>query len=77
MGTPSSASIIKYVDLVLKSLEIIFRKNGYVAEGLAGRNGHRRKLVYEEKSVSWGGARTKGEGRECKITKICFCTIIC
>ena len=64
MGTPSSARIIQDVDLTLKALEIIYRKNGAAVEGLADRNGHRRKVVVEGKSVSWGGARTKGKGRE-------------
>ena len=52
MGTPSSASIIQYFDLALKALEIIYRANGAAGEGLAGRNGHRRKLVDEGESVS-------------------------
>ena len=37
--------------------------------GLIDRNGHRLKVVGEGKSVSWGGARTKGKGRECERTK--------
>ena len=48
---------------------IVFRVNGAAVEGLADRNGHRRKEVGEGKSVSWVGAPTKGEGRECKLTK--------
>ena len=36
------------------------------------RNGHRRKYVSEGESVSWGGARTKGEGRESELTKNLF-----
>ena len=40
MGTPSSARIIKDVDLALKALEIVYHKNGAVVEGLADRNGH-------------------------------------
>ena len=64
MGTPSSARIIQDVDLELKALEIVYRANGAAVEGLADRNGHRRKVVGEGKSVSWGGARTKGKGRE-------------
>ena len=47
MGTPSSARIIQDVDLVLKALEIIYRKNGAAVEGLADRNGPRRKIVGE------------------------------
>ena len=65
MGTPSSARIIEDVDLALKALEIFYLANGASVEGLADRNGHRQKVVGEGKSVSWGGARTKGKGREC------------
>ena len=72
MGTPSSARIIEDVDLVLKALEIFYLSNGAAVEGLADRNGHRRKVVGEGKSVSWGDARTKGQGRECKLTKKMF-----
>ena len=60
------------MDLVLKALEIVYLENGASVEGLADRNGHRRKVVGEGKSVSWGGARTKGKGRECKRTKNMF-----
>ena len=45
---------------------------GPVIEGLYDRNGHRRKVVGEVKTVSWRGALTKGKGRECKITKNMF-----
>ena len=72
MGTPSSARIIEDVDLALKALEIVYHTNGAAVEGLADRNGHRRLVVGEGKSVSWGGARTKGKGRECKRTKKTF-----
>ena len=72
MGTPSSARMIQDVDLALKALEIFYRANGTSVGGLADRNGHRRKVVGEGKSVSWGGARNKGKGRECKITKNMF-----
>ena len=72
MGTPPSASIIQDVDLALKALEIVYRENGAAVEGLADRNGHRRKLVGEGTSFSWGGARTKGKGRECELTKNMF-----
>ena len=51
--------------------------NGATVEGLADRNGHRRKVVGEGKSVSWGGARTKGKGCECELTKICSYTVMC
>ena len=72
MGTPSLARIIQDVDLASKALEIVYHANGAVVEGLADRNGHRRKVVGEGKSVSWGGARTKGKGRKCEITKNMF-----
>ena len=64
MVKPSSARIIKDVDLALKALEIVYRIIGAAVEGLAGRNGQKRKVVGEGKSVSWGGARTKGKGRK-------------
>ena len=72
MATPSSARIIQDVDLALKALETIYCANGDAVEGLEDRNGHRRKVVGEGKSVSWGGARTKGKGREFKLTKKMF-----
>ena len=72
MGTPSSTRIIQDVDLALKALEIVYLANGAAVEGLADRNGHRRKVVGEGKSVSWGGAQTKGKGRECELTKNMF-----
>ena len=72
MGTPSLARIIQDVDLELKALEIVYGTNGDAVDGMDYRNGHRRKLVGEGKSVSWGGARNKGKGRECKLTKEMF-----
>ena len=72
LGTNSSARIIQDVDLALKDLEIVYHANGAAVEGLADRNGHRRKEVCEGKSVSWGGAQTKGEGRKCKLTNNMF-----
>ena len=72
MGTPSSARIIKIVDLALKSFEIVYRANDTAVDWLADRNGHRRKEAGEGESVSWGGSRTKGEGCECKLTKKMF-----
>ena len=72
MRTPSSVRIIKDVDLALKASEIFYRANGAAVEGLADRNRHRKKEVGREKIVSWGGARTKGEGRECKLTNNMF-----
>ena len=69
IGTLSSARIILDVDLALKVLEIVYRENGAAVEGLADRNGHRRKVVGKWKSVRCGGARTKGEGRKCELAK--------
>ena len=54
MGNPSSAQIIEDVDLALKGLEIVYLANGAAVEGITDRNGHRRKVVGEEESVSWG-----------------------
>ena len=71
-GTPSSARIIQDVDMALKALEIVYRVNGAAVEGLSDRNGHRSKEVGEGGSVSWGGARIKGEGRKYKLTKNMF-----
>ena len=72
MGTPSSARIIQDVDLALKALEIVYLENGDAVEGLTDRNEHSRLVVGEGKSVSWGGARTKGKGRDCELTKKMF-----
>ena len=69
MGTPYSARIIQYVDLALKQLEVVYRANGAAVEGLADRNGHRRKVVGEGKSVSQVVARAKGKRRELELTK--------
>ena len=54
MGTPASAKMIQDVDLELKLLEIVYRANWASVEGLADRNGRRRKVVGEGKSVSRG-----------------------
>ena len=64
--------IIQDVDLALKALEIVYHANGAAVEGIANRNGHRRKEVGEGKHVIWGGARTRGKGRECKLTNKMF-----
>ena len=72
MEPPSSVRIIEDEDLALKALEIVYRANGAVIQGLDDRNGHRQKVVGEGKGVSWGGARTKGKGCECKLTKNMF-----
>ena len=69
IGTPSSARMIQDVDLALKVLEIVYCENGAAVEGLADRNGHRRKVVGKGESVRCGVARTKGEGRECELAK--------
>ena len=72
MGTPSSAKIIQDVDLELKALEVVYRANGAAVEGLADKNGHRRKVAGEGKRVSCGGAQTKGKGRKFELTKNMF-----
>ena len=72
MGTPSSARIIQDVDLVFKALEIVYSANGAAVEGLDDRNGHKQKVVGEGESVSWVGARDKGKGRKCELTKNIF-----
>ena len=51
---------------------MVFCANGAAVEGVADRNWHRRKEVGEVESVSWGGARTKGEGCQCKLTNNMF-----
>ena len=63
MGTTSSARIIQDVDLALKALEFVYRENGAAVEGLTDRNVHRRRVVGEGGSVSWGGTRNKGTYR--------------
>ena len=68
-GTPSSPRIIEDFDLALKALEIFYCASGTAVEEIAGINGHRRKEGGEGGSVSFGGARTKGEGRECELPK--------
>ena len=72
MGTPSSVRIIEDVDLASEPLEIVYHANGAAVEGLAERNEHICKEVSERKTVSWGGARIKGGGRECELTKNMF-----
>ena len=56
----------------IEALEIVYMANGASVEGLTDRNGHRRKVVGKGKSISWGGERTKGKGRKCKLTKKMF-----
>ena len=53
-------------------LIIVYLANGAAVEGLADRNGQRRKVVGEGENVGWGGARTKVKGRECELTKNIF-----
>ena len=72
MGTPSSARIIQNIDTALKVLVIFYCANGTAVEEMADRNEHRRKEVGEGESISWGVARTKCKGCECKITKNMF-----
>ena len=42
-GTPSSAMIIKNVDLTLNALEIVYHLNSAAVEEIVDRNGHKRK----------------------------------
>ena len=72
MEKTSLVRIIHDVDLALKVLEIVYHANGAALEGLDDRNGHRRKVVGEGKSVSWGGVWTKSKGRECELIKNIF-----
>ena len=70
--TPSSARINQDVDLSFKALKIVYRTKGTAVLGLADINGHIREEIGEGESVSWGGAQTKGECCECKLTKNIF-----
>ena len=71
-GNPSSARIIQDVYLSLKASDIVYRKKCTSVEGLADRNGNRRKSVGEGKHVSWGGAPIKGKGPNYELTKNMF-----
>ena len=51
---------------------MFYRANGAAVEGMADSNGHRQKVVGKGESISWGGARNKGKGRECELTKNMF-----
>ena len=53
-------------------MEIVFYVNDAAVEGILDRYGHKKKEVGEEKSFSRGGARTKGEGHKCELTKCIF-----
>ena len=80
IGTPSSARIIQDVDLALKALEIVYRENGAAVEGLADRNGHRRKVVGKGKIVRWSCVELHGpKVRVASVNspKICSSTVIC
>ena len=72
MGTPSLARIIEDVDLALKALEIIYCTNGAAVQEISDRSGHRRNMLGKGKSVSCGGAQTKGEGCKCELIKNMF-----
>ena len=72
MGIPSLLRIIQNVDLALKALEMAYNANSAAVEGLANRNGHKRKEVGQGKRVSWGCEQTKGKGRKYKLTKNMF-----
>ena len=76
MGTTYSVKIIHDVNMALKALEIVYREDRFTVEGLADRNGHIRKVLGEMKSVSLGGAQTKGKGRKCELTKKMFLQMI-
>ena len=77
MGTPSLERIIQYVDLALKALEIVYRANGAAVEGLADRNGHRRKVVGEGGMSVEEVHGPKVRGASTKSPKRCSCTVIC
>ena len=76
MGTNSSLRTIKDFDLELKWLEIVYPANGAEVEGLADSNGHRQKVVVDEKSFSWGGAHNKGKCCKCELTKYVFLCLL-
>ena len=79
MGTPSSARIIQDVDLVLKALEIVYRKNGAAVEGLADKNLHKKKVVGKGKSVRWSDVEVHGPKvrvASANSPKICSSTVI-
>ena len=56
----------------MKLLEIFYRTNGAVVEGLDDMNGHIPKVVGEGEIVNWGGERNKVKRHECEITKNIF-----
>ena len=77
IGTPSSAKIIQDVDLALKALEIVYRKNGAAVEGLADRNGHRRKLVGKGKVSDVEVHGPKVRVASANSPKRCSTTVTC
>ena len=65
------------VNMELKALEIFYRANGAAVEGIADRNGHRRRVLGDGKKFSWIVARKKCKRQNFDLTKICSCTVIC
>ena len=54
---------------MLEALDIVYHAHGMNVEGLADWNGKIRPVVGDGKSGRWGGARSKGEGRECVLDR--------
>ena len=80
MGTPSLDRIIQDVDLALKVLEILYCGNGAAVEGLADKNGHRRKVVGKGESFRWSDVEVHGPKvrvASANLPKICSSTVIC
>ena len=48
-------------------METVYCAHGMAVDGLADWNGHRLPVVGDGESGRWGGARSKGEGRECVL----------
>ena len=72
--------MIQDVDLALKELEIVYRENGAAFEGLADRNGNRRKVVGKGESVRWSDVEVYGPKvrvASANLPKICSSTVIC
>ena len=58
----------------------VYRENGAAVEGLADRNGHRRKVVGKGKIVRWSCVELHGpKVRVASVNspKICSSTVIC
>ena len=80
MRTPFLARIIQDVDLAWKVLEIVYHENGAAVEGLADRNGHRRKVVHKGKSFRWSDGEVHGAKvrvASANSPKRCSSTVIC